>query len=218
MCTRHVTRALRDDHNGKIVCFNCVTNYSPEVTDSDDEMQAALSAAIKGRSHIKTCIHPSCGNTFVSSDARTNFCPSCRRKLRVCEVTSCGTLFVPLNNNDHRCPEHAPRCVSCGRKSDQNLCSTCTSSIEKGICTSCGEKYIDGVYDYRGRCMNCMDEELDFFMGEGYCRCGTRETDNPGEICKDCPTYRKLCPGCWDQMIKSDETLCKNCKETKYVQ
>lgn len=213
MCKHTIKRALRDDQNGKLICFNCVTNYTPVTADSDEEeMQAALSAAIRSGSYEKVC---KCGNKFTSQDARTTMCPTCRSKLTTCEVTGCGAMFVPTYPGDKRCPEHSPRCVSCGKKTGNTFCKTCHTAIERGVCTNCGEEVIDNVVDHRGRCMECMDSDMDFFMGEAYCRCGINIVDDPAIVCPDCPTYTKICPYCWDARIKSDELMCRSCLNTK---
>lgn len=205
VCGELVDRAMRNERDGVMVCFDCLTDYTP--------------------SKQRICANLDCRENFVPTKTGQEYCDKCEKELRICKVFNCGTTFIPHFIGDDKCLTHASRCISCGTKSNGAFCVSCEDLISNSTCTHCREPLQDGICDDTGKCVDCMDAAMgDFQDNHTYCRCGVNKTTVEGDICSTCPIYNTettppradtLCPNCRKIHIKKTDLMCTKCLQEK---
>lgn len=222
-CKKEVKRAVRNEDNGTLLCFDCLTDDKRQkevhhIMKSQDKFwQEQLSRAIRGEEDLveHRCQNPKCGKLFNPIHKGQTYCNSCVTKIRNCR--QCGETFLPTHAYDYYCVECSHSCMSCGTKltikDDGTFCRTCNDVIAEGNCTNCGKKARE--IDQHGWCENCCESLAAYRSpaNENNCQCGLHSVRVPNRKCEQCrySVGKTLCSGCGDNWITSSEFMCPEC-------
>jgi len=135
---------------------------------------------------------------------------------------TCQSYFTPTKDDQTHCATCQEVCLGCNTKfSPANaiecFCSACLHLVSRGICVMC-KKPQRYPLSTRGHCSTCDEPYLSSASTEErfWCRaCNIEEVNSPEQLCSNCKTKDKLCPGCYNQTIHVADWICKVCRDVR---